>query len=241
MDGAQIPLDAADRQAPFFPQRGDAAEHVDAQALAPQCHAVQLCWGYAAASTRWAGPGDADMLGDLHRNHRQLDDFPGALDPAASQVRPAIGTSLHHVLHPMGRCHTPAGVAVVARPFLGQTVGLADGGVQVDGQRPVAGSGSSRPGPGQQLPADPIQLADMAPPETAQEGPQGGWRLDYAADGASRPAGAQHVGVVNAVSSGHRKGHQGHNLVARVRPARRSSEVNVTVDEFTQTQGAGRG
>ncbi len=46
MDGAQIPLDAADRQAPFFPQRGDAAEHVDAQALAPQCHAVQLCWGY---------------------------------------------------------------------------------------------------------------------------------------------------------------------------------------------------
>ena len=61
MDGAQIPLDAADRQPPFFPQRGDAAEHVDAQALAPQCHAVQLCWGYAAASTRWAGPGDADL------------------------------------------------------------------------------------------------------------------------------------------------------------------------------------
>ena len=60
----------------------------------------------------------------------------------------------------------------------------------------------------QQLPADPIQLADMAPPETAQEGPQGGWRLDYAADGASRPAGAQHVGVVNAVSSGQSRSHQ---------------------------------
>ena len=64
--------------------------------------------------TRWAGPGDADMLGDLHRNHRQLDDFPGALDPAASQVRPAIGTVLHHVLHPMGRCHAPAGEAVAS-------------------------------------------------------------------------------------------------------------------------------
>ena len=33
-------------------------------------------------------------------------------DPAASQVRPAIGTALHHVLHPMGRCHAPAGKAV---------------------------------------------------------------------------------------------------------------------------------
>ena len=54
------------------------------------------------------------MLGDLHRNHRQLDDFPGALDPAASQVRPAIGTALHHVLHPMGRCHAPAGEAVAS-------------------------------------------------------------------------------------------------------------------------------
>ena len=54
------------------------------------------------------------MLGDLHRNHRQLDDFPGALDPAASQVRPAIGTVLHHLLHPMGRGHARAGEAVAS-------------------------------------------------------------------------------------------------------------------------------
>ena len=134
-----------------------------------------------------------------------------------------------------------AGVAVVARAFLGQTVRLADGGVQVDGQRPVAGSRASRPGPCQQLPADPIQLADVAPPETAQEGPQGGWRLDYASDGTSRPAGAQHVGVVNAVAASQRRRHQGQHLVARVRPPRRISEVNVVVDEFTQTQVLGQG
>ena len=114
MDGAQIPLDAADRQAPFFPQRGDQAEHVDAQALLAQDHAVQFRRRYAAASARWAGPGDEDMLGDLRRNHRQLDDFPGALYPAASQVRPTIGAVLHHVLHPMGRCHTLAGEAVAS-------------------------------------------------------------------------------------------------------------------------------
>ena len=54
------------------------------------------------------------MLGDLHGNHRQLDDFPGALDPAAGQVGAAIGTALHHVLHPMGRCHARAGEAVAS-------------------------------------------------------------------------------------------------------------------------------
>ena len=100
MHGAQIPQ--PDRQAPFFPQRGDAAT------LTPGAGAPvpRLPVGRGPApSTHWAGPGDEDMLGDLHRNHRQLDDFPGALDPAASQVRPAIGTVLHHVLHPMGRCH----------------------------------------------------------------------------------------------------------------------------------------
>ena len=80
----------------------------------------------------------------------------------------------------------------------------------------------------------------MAPPETAQKGPQGGWRLDYAADGASRPAGAQHVGVVNAVSSGQSRSHQGQHLVSRIRPPRRICEVNVVVDEFTQTQVMGQ-
>ena len=57
----------------------------------------------------------------------------------------------------------------------------------------------------------------------------------------ARPAGAQRVSVVNAVAASQRRGHQGHNLVSRVRPARRSSEVNVTVDEFTQTQVLGEG
>ena len=64
------------------------------------------------------------------------------------------------------------GQAVVAGALLGQPVGLADGGVQVDDQRPVAGSGAGGPGPGQQLAAHPVQLADVAPPEAAQEGAQ---------------------------------------------------------------------
>ena len=64
------------------------------------------------------------------------------------------------------------GQAMVSRPLLGPPVGLADGGVQVDGQRPVAGSGTGGPSPGQQFPAHPVLLADIAPPEAAQERPQ---------------------------------------------------------------------
>ena len=86
-----------------------------------------------------------------------------------------------------------ASVAVVARPLLGQPVGLADGGIKINGEWCVAGSRPSGPGPGQQLPAHPIQLADVA--EAAQERPQGGGRLDHATESASRPAGAQHVGA----------------------------------------------
>ncbi len=74
------------------------------------------------------------------------------------------------------------------------------------------------------------------PPETAQEGPQGGWRLDYAADGASRPAGAQHVGVVNAVSSGQSRRHQRHHLVAGVGSAWGATQVQVPVNQFGPAQ-----
>ena len=112
MHGVQIPLDAADGQAPLFPQRGDQAEQVDAETLLAQDHAVQFRRRCAAPSARRASPSNVDVLGDLHRNHRQLDDFPGALDPAAGQVGAAIGTVLHHVLHPMGGCHARAGEAV---------------------------------------------------------------------------------------------------------------------------------
>ena len=134
-----------------------------------------------------------------------------------------------------------AGIAVVARALLGQTVGLADGGVQVDGQRPVAGSGTGGPGPGQQLPAHPVQLADVAPPEAAQERPQGGWRFYHAPQHRGGPPRTQRIGVVNAVAARQRRGHQRQHLVSRVRPPRRIPEVEVKVDEFTQAHVLGQG
>ena len=64
------------------------------------------------------------------------------------------------------------GQAVAVGSLLGQSVGLADRRIKVDGEWCVAGPGPSGPGPGQQLAAHPVQLADLAPPEAAQEGAQ---------------------------------------------------------------------
>ena len=107
---------------------------------------------------------------------------------------------------------------MVARSLLGQSIGLADGRVQVDGQGRVAGSGP------------------MPPPEAAQERPQGGWSLDHAAWNTDRPTSAQRIGVVDAVAASQRGSDQRQHLVPRVRPSRRAAEVKVMVDEFPQAQ-----
>ena len=104
MHGVQIPLDAADGPPPLFPQRGDQAEQVDPEALLAQDHAVQFRRRCAAPSARRASPGNVDVLGD----------FPSAVGPTAGQVGAAIGTVLHHVLHPVGGCHARAGEAVAS-------------------------------------------------------------------------------------------------------------------------------
>ena len=108
-------------------------------------------------------------------------------------------------------------------------------------QRSVARSRSSSPGLGQQLPAHPIQLAHVTPPEAAQEGSQGGRRLDHASQHPPNPAGAQRIGVVNAVATSQRRGHQGHHLVAGVGSARSAAQVNVAVNQLGQTQALGQG
>ena len=102
---------------------------------------------------------------------------------------------------------------------LTQEVGAAAGGVgpalAQPGHQHVAGSG----GNGQQLAAHPVQLADMAPPEAAQEGAQGGGSFGPETENAGGPAGAQRIGVVYAVAARQRGSDQGHHLVAGVGPA----------------------
>ena len=109
----------------------------------------------------------------------------------------------------------------------------------VRGESP--GSGAGLPSACQQLPAHPVQLTDVAPAKTAQEGAQGGWRLDRAAQNAGRPTGAQRIGVVDAVAARQRGSDQRQYLVPRVGPPRRDAQVEVMVDEFPQAQVMGEG
>ena len=90
------------------------------------------------------GPGAAHPP---HRLPQEVGGAPGGVGPALPEpghqhVAGAGGDGQQRVIAP------GAGVAVMTRPLLGQPIGLADGGVQVDGQRPGAGSRTSRPGPG---------------------------------------------------------------------------------------------
>ena len=175
---------------------GDGEAYV--QLAADRYHAMGVEAAVGAHRELSCGSG---MAHPAYRLPQEVGGIPSSIGAALPQpgyqhVTGSGGDGQQRVIAPL------TSVAVMAGPLLGQPVGPAHGGVQVDGQRPVAGSTTSGPGPGQQLPAHPIQLAHMPPTEAAQEGPQSGWRLDHTADGASRPAGAQHVGVGDAVSPG---------------------------------------
>ena len=59
---------------------------------------------------------------------------PALPEPGHEHLTGASGHGEERVIAPL------AGVAVVSGALLGQAIGLADGGVQVDGERPVAGT-----------------------------------------------------------------------------------------------------
>ena len=175
-----------------------------------------------------------------HRLSQEVGGAPSGVGAALAQpgqqhVAGAGGDGQQWVIAP------GAGVAVVARALLGQTVGLADGGIEVDGERCVAESGTGLPDPGQQLAAHPVQLADVAPAKAAQEGAQGGGGLDHTAQGAGCPAGAQRIGVVDAVAARQRRGDQRHYLVAGVGSAWGPAQVQVPVNQLGQAKAQGEG
>ena len=187
--------------------------------------------------------------------HRELPARSGSADPAhrlTQEVRGAaggVGAALaqprhQHVTRP-GRngeqrvIAAHARVAVLPGALLRQAVGLAERRIEVDRERRRARSRSGRPAAGEQLAAEAVELADVAPAEAAQEDTEGGRRLDGATEHARRPAGAQRSGVVDALAARERRGDQGQQLVAGVRPPRRVTEVEVAVGELLQTEMLG--
>ena len=86
------------------------------------------------------------MAHPSHGLPQKVSGAPGGVGAALPQpghqhVAGAGGHGEERVIAPL------AGVAMVPGPLLGQPVGLADGGIEVDGERRVAGSGTGGPGP----------------------------------------------------------------------------------------------
>ena len=131
------------------------------------------------------------------------------------------------------------GVAGALRPLLREAVGLAHRRIEVDGEWRLAGSGPGGPGAGEQRATDAVELADVAPAEAAEKGAERGRRLDGASENALCAAGAQRIGVVDAIAARQRGGDECRDLVSRVRPARCVAEVEVTVDELPQAETFG--
>ena len=214
---------------------GDGEAHV--QLAADGDHGVGI---EAAVGPQGDLPAGASVAHPPHRLPQEVGGPAGGVGAALAQpghqhVAGAGGDGQQRVIAP------GAGVAVVAGALLGQSVGLADRGIKVDGKWCVAGSGSGLPGPGQQLAAHPVQLADVAPAKAAQEGAQGGGRLDHTAQGAGCPAGAQRIGVVDAVAARQRRCHQRHHLVTGVGSAWGPAQVQAPVNQLGKAEVQGQG
>jgi len=132
------------------------------------------------------------------------------------------------------------GVAVVAGTLLLEPVRLADRRVEIDRQRLAARTRPCRPAPGEQLATDPIELADVAPAEAAQERAEGRRRLDREAEDPIGGAGPQGVRVVDAVAAGEHRHDEGQELVAGVRRAGLGAEPDVLVDQLLEPEVLGQ-
>ena len=130
-------------------------------------------------------------------------------------------------------------VGELGATLLLEPVGLADGGVDVDGHRRVARAGARRPRSGQQLARDLVELAGVAPCEAAQERPQRrGGEYGVAENGLGRPR-PQRVGVVDRVAAGQRGVDEGHRLVADVGVPGGVAQVDVLLEQLPQAHVLG--
>ena len=129
------------------------------------------------------------------------------------------------------------GVGEATAAGLRKPVGLADGGVKIDGERRVfLWSGPGLPGPGQGFPAYHVELQGVSPPERTQEGPQCGRGPHLLAQHRGGAAGPQDPRVVDAVSSGKSGVDEGKGLHPDMTAAGSFPEVDRLVIEFAKAQ-----
>ncbi len=205
-------------------------------------------------------PADRDDIVGIEATvgaHGELPCGPGSTDApdrlaqevggAADGVRPALTKPRHeHVTRAGGdgeqrvvAAHSC--VPVMDAALLREAVRLADGGVEIDRERSGAGSRTRGPGPGEEMAGHGVELADMAPAEAAQEGAQGGRRLDDEPEDIRRVARLERGCIVDAVAASERGEDQGQELVTDVRPAGGPTEIQEPLDQSLQTQVGGEG
>jgi len=181
-------------------------------------------------------PGPADPTGQL---------VTEPLSPAAGIGRAGAHPKVEQLpgVGPAGQQRVvakPVGVAV-GGPTLGVAVDLAHRGIEVHRQLLGARAGAGGPRSGQEGLGDPVQLADVAEGERAQERAQrrgGHHPMPEDLLGASGP---QHVSVVDRVAAGHHRVQQGQHLAAGPVVAGPVAEVDEFVDDCLDIQVFGQG
>ena len=205
-------------------------------------------------------PADRDHLGRVEAGvgpDRQLTAGPGVSDPGDRLVQevsgptggvgPAFAQAGHeHVARPGGDREqrviaADVGIGVVPGTLLLEAVGLADRRVEIDRERFTARTGAGRPGPGEELAADPVELADVAPAEAAQERAHGRGGLDREAEDPLRAASPKRIHVVDAVAARERRQDEGQELVAGVALDRVSRPRSRCSSTSPPSPGAGPG
>jgi hypothetical protein len=115
-------------------------------------------------------------------------------------------------------------------------VDLADGGVHIHHQRPVAGAGTRRPRPGKELAGHLVELADVAERKRPQERPDRRGGHDPMAKHRLGGPAAQQLHVIDAVPAGDHGVDQGEQLASRAGRARPVPEVNKLVGGLLDPQ-----
>jgi len=131
------------------------------------------------------------------------------------------------------------GVAV-AGALLVVAMHLADGGVHIHHQRPIAGSGARRPRPGEELAGHLVELADVPEGKRAQEGPNRRWGHDLVAEHAVGGSRAQQLHIIDAVPARHQRVHQRQQLAPWVGPTRPVTKIHHLVGDLLDLQPLGQ-
>ena len=128
-----------------------------------------------------------------------------------------------------------AGVAE-RRALLRPAEGLADEGVDVDDQSPVARSGARRPRALERLTQHAVELADMPERKRAQKRPQRRGRHHTMPEHIGGPARAQQITVIDAVRAQRHRRDQRHHLRALVARADTLAKHDTRVDQRLDPQ-----